>query len=100
MSCYGPHLLSVDLNDTFSSDPCQLVCIRRAAACLEEGLASPKLVAHHAKMESMLQLARNVVHMAREFMESVNDLRRNLDEMDDDDDDDTDEDDTDDETDK
>jgi hypothetical protein len=83
MSDTSPHRLSLDLNDTFSSDPCQLVCIRRAAACLEEGLASPKLVAQHAKMESMLQMARDVVHMAREFMDAVYDLRRDLDEMDD-----------------
>lgn len=96
MSVYGPHLLSVDLNDTFSSDPCQLECIRRAAACMEEGLTSPKLVAQHAKMESMLQMARNVVHMAREFMDAVYDLRRDLDEMDDSDEDDDDTDDTDD----
>jgi len=86
MSDTSPHRLSLDLNDTFSSDPCHLVCILRAAACLEEGLKSQKLVAQHANMESMLQLARNVVHMAREFMDAVNDLRRDLDEMDDTDD--------------
>jgi hypothetical protein len=96
MSDTSPHRLSVELNEAFSSNKCQLVCIRRAAACLEEGLASPKLVTQHAKMESMLQLARNVVHMAREFMDAVYDLRRDLDEMDDtdDDEDDTDDDET------
>jgi hypothetical protein len=83
MSGYGPHLLSVELNESFSSNKCQLECIRRAAACLEEGLKSPRLVAQHAKMESMLQMARDVVYMAREFMDAVIDLRRDLNEMDD-----------------
>lgn len=48
MSDISPHRLSVELNEAFSSDKCQLICIRRAAACLEEGLESQKLVERRA----------------------------------------------------
>lgn len=90
MSDISPYRLSVELNEAFSSDKCQLECIRRAAACLEEGFESEKLTTCRAEIESLIQKARNVVHMARECKEEFTELRRNLESMDDSDEDDTD----------
>lgn len=90
MSDISPHRLSVELNEAFSSNKCQLECIRRAAACLEEGLESEKLTTRRAEIESLIQKARNVVQMARECKEEFTELRRNLESMDDSDEDDTD----------
>lgn len=87
MSNISPHRLSVELNEAFSSDKCQLICIRHAAACLEAGLDSQRLVERRAEIESLIQRAHEITILAREFREAVTELRSDLDNMDDSDDD-------------